>query len=228
MGLGEVRLAVWRDDLCAAGHYSWLLMEIGGRFHGRGEVADGGDESVAAGGNRGGTVKRSPACTWAPGGMPIRCSSPLSGASFWATVELPTDQWPLRGAGPWTCKTAAKYRLFALPGTKPAKPGLIALPEAARRWKRKLRMPIAAFGSFVAAVPPPLGIGSLELEDGSIVKGFTCEEYAVAGRGISPPSVPGGIIWPNAVSHDPKGRREDGSLASCAPFESRSIGLLLS
>ena len=39
----------------------------------------------------------------------------------------------------------------------------------------------AAFGAFVAAVPPPLCIGNLDLEDGTRVRGFLCEGYATAG-----------------------------------------------
>ena len=38
---------------------------------------------------------------------------------------------------------------------------------------------LEAFGAFVAEVPPPLAIGSVELEDGSVVKGFICEGHAV-------------------------------------------------
>ena len=38
-----------------------------------------------------------------------------------------------------------------------------------------------AFGSFVAEIPPPMGVGNLELADGSIVKGFICEPYALEG-----------------------------------------------
>jgi len=38
-----------------------------------------------------------------------------------------------------------------------------------------------AFGAFVAQIPAPLGIGTLELEDGESVKGFLCEAYAVRG-----------------------------------------------
>jgi len=38
-----------------------------------------------------------------------------------------------------------------------------------------------AFGSFVDGIPPPMGIGNLELTDGSIVKGFICEPYALRG-----------------------------------------------
>ncbi|HIE9393820.1 TPA: allophanate hydrolase-related protein, partial [Klebsiella pneumoniae] len=37
------------------------------------------------------------------------------------------------------------------------------------------QMPLRHFGSFVAAVPPPLGIGTVELADGRLVKGFICE-----------------------------------------------------
>ena len=42
-------------------------------------------------------------------------------------------------------------------------------------------MPLEAYGSFVALVPPPLGIGTLRLADGSRVQGFLCEAEAAAG-----------------------------------------------
>ncbi len=38
-----------------------------------------------------------------------------------------------------------------------------------------------AFGSFVALIPAPLGIGTLKLEDGRSVKGFLAESYATEG-----------------------------------------------
>jgi allophanate hydrolase len=42
------------------------------------------------------------------------------------------------------------------------------------------------FGRFVAAVPPPLSIGSVQLADGRTVKGFLVEAEAVNGaRDIS-------------------------------------------
>jgi len=44
----------------------------------------------------------------------------------------------------------------------------------------------SAFGRFVAAVPPPLSIGTLELADGRGVKGFLVEAEAIMGaRDIS-------------------------------------------
>ena len=41
-------------------------------------------------------------------------------------------------------------------------------------------LPASGFGSFVAAIPAPLGIGTVELADGSSVQGFVCEAYAVS------------------------------------------------
>jgi allophanate hydrolase len=42
-------------------------------------------------------------------------------------------------------------------------------------------VPAQAFGSFVAAIPAPLGIGTVTLEDGEQVKGFLCEARATQG-----------------------------------------------
>ncbi len=81
-----------------------------------------------------------------------------------------------------TCRTAPGYRLYALEGTRPAKPGLVRDEEfegpgiEVEVWV----MPIDQFGSFVAEVPPPLGIGSATLQNGDSVKCFLCEPYAVS------------------------------------------------
>jgi allophanate hydrolase len=82
----------------------------------------------------------------------------------------------------WSGDTAANYRLYALPGTNPLKPGLVRVSDrgaavAVEVWE----LTSAAFGSFVAAVPPPLCIGSLTLTNGETVKGFLCESVAVDG-----------------------------------------------
>jgi allophanate hydrolase len=78
--------------------------------------------------------------------------------------------------------TAPHYRLFALPNTTPPKPGLLRVSEggaaiAVEVWD----VPIAAVGSFLALIPAPLGLGSLELADGHHVHGFVCEAHALAG-----------------------------------------------
>jgi len=78
--------------------------------------------------------------------------------------------------------TSAHYRLFALPGTTPPKPGLQrrpgqGAPIAVEVW----RVPMEQVGSFLALVPAPLGLGSLELIDGRWVHGFICEGHALEG-----------------------------------------------
>ena len=80
-----------------------------------------------------------------------------------------------------TTKTAPGYRLYALADTTPPKPGLVRAPgfDGPGIEVEVWAVPTPAFGGFVAAVPAPLGIGSVELADGSTVKGFVCEPFAV-------------------------------------------------
>lgn len=81
-----------------------------------------------------------------------------------------------------TTYTADCYRLFALPNTTPPKPGLIRTEGAGAEIIVELwDVPLHSFGSFVALIPAPLGIGTLTLNDGRTVKGFICEGAAVEG-----------------------------------------------
>jgi len=80
--------------------------------------------------------------------------------------------------------TSPAYRLHALPGTVPPKPGLRRVAEGEEGTAIALEVwavPLAQVGSFLALIPPPLGLGSVELADGSWVKGFICEGHALAG-----------------------------------------------
>jgi allophanate hydrolase len=56
-------------------------------------------------------------------------------------------------------------------------------------------IPIARFGEIVAEVPAPLGIGNLQLEDGTWVKGFICENYAINDALTSVIWVAGELIY---------------------------------
>jgi allophanate hydrolase len=81
-----------------------------------------------------------------------------------------------------TTRTAPGYRFYALAGTQPAKPGLMRDDSGAGLIEVEVwEMSTGAFGSFAALVPQPLGIGTLRLEDGSLVKGFICEAAGLAG-----------------------------------------------
>jgi allophanate hydrolase len=80
-----------------------------------------------------------------------------------------------------TCRSASRYRFMAFLDLKPPRPGL--LRDDARPGSVDLEifdMPVEGFGRLVASVAPPLAIGSVELADGEIVKGFLCESFAAA------------------------------------------------
>jgi allophanate hydrolase len=98
--------------------------------------------------------------------------------------ELLNSQLTERGARlQKTCRTATDYRLYALAGSVPPKPGLIR--------DRNFRgpgievevwaMPEGRFGGFVAAIPPPLRIGTVTLDNGAAVECFLCEPDALSG-----------------------------------------------
>ncbi|MFZ5654500.1 MAG: allophanate hydrolase [Pseudomonadota bacterium] len=77
--------------------------------------------------------------------------------------------------------TAAAYRLYALAGFEPPRPGLVREPGGGAIEVEVWRLPLAAVGGFLAGVPAPLAIGTVELADGRSVKGFLCEAAALAG-----------------------------------------------
>jgi allophanate hydrolase len=84
--------------------------------------------------------------------------------------------------------TASDYRLYALTGTKPPKPGLLRI-DSGKGTSIEIEiwaLPVEAFGRFVDAVPAPLSIGTISLSDGRSVKGFLVEAAATVGaRDIS-------------------------------------------
>ena len=83
--------------------------------------------------------------------------------------------------------TAPDYRLYVL-DTTPPKPGMLRV-EAGKGSPIELEvwaLSASAFGKFVAAIPPPLSIGTIRLADGRGVKGFLAEPSALSdARDIS-------------------------------------------
>ena len=149
----------------------WQLADLGQRFHHATGLAQGAT------------------------GQALQEPQPLAGLAKCSSVKIAVVGAHLSGMplnGQLTergarllhaAETTPDYRLYALPGTTPPKPGLLRVapdtgtPIALEVWD----MPLAQYGSFVAAIPPPLGIGTLTLADGSAVQGFVCEALAVAG-----------------------------------------------
>ena len=128
-------------------------------------------------------------------GQPLPAPQPIPGLAPEPTVQVAVvgahlsgmplnSQLTERGARLLRAThTAPDYRFFALPGTTPPKPGLLRVPAgtggaiALEIWE----MPTQHYGSFVALIPPPLGIGTLALADGGTVQGFVCEALATEG-----------------------------------------------
>ena len=77
--------------------------------------------------------------------------------------------------------TAPTYRLYAMADSVPPKPALVHSADGAAIAVEVYELGLAEFGSFVAEVPPPLAIGTVELADGSSVKGFVAEPRALTG-----------------------------------------------
>ncbi|ABB74247.1 allophanate hydrolase [Nitrosospira multiformis ATCC 25196] len=85
--------------------------------------------------------------------------------------------------------TSPDYKFYALPGIPPLRPGLVRVDKNERGAAIEVEvweLPASEFGSFVAGIPAPLGIGTITLAGGESVQGFLCEGYAVGdARDIS-------------------------------------------
>ncbi len=76
-------------------------------------------------------------------------------------------------------RSAPIYRFYALRGGPPFRPGMVRVVEGGTSIEVEIwSVPIREYGSFVAGIPSPLGIGTVELENGTSVQGFVCEAIA--------------------------------------------------
>lgn len=129
--------------------------------------------------------------------LPVEGSRPSTTRASEASVDvlvcgahldgLPLN-WQLRERGAslqLLTQTSRHYRFYALPGGPPLRPALVRVNESENDgvaieveiW----RMPKENFGSFVAEIPAPLGIGQVEIEDGRWLSGFICDQWGLAG-----------------------------------------------
>ena len=118
---------------------------------------------------------------------------PVGGSAEDGTIELVVvgahlSGMPLNGqlkaAGARFCRsarTAPSYKLYELAGQTPPKPGLVRVGSGGAAIEIEVwRLCADAFGRFVAAIPPPLGIGTIELDDGTSAKGFLAETVGLS------------------------------------------------
>lgn len=78
--------------------------------------------------------------------------------------------------------TTPCYRFYKLPNFVPPRPGLVRVTEGGARIEVEVwELPLSNYGAFVAAIPAPLGIGTLDLVGHDPAQGFLCETYATVG-----------------------------------------------
>lgn len=148
-----------------------LLAALGARLHERAGVKLGATSQVV----------RSAAATM-EAAPPDWIEIVLVGAHM-SGMALNHEVTALGGRFVRAARTSASYRLFALPGGPPQRPGMLRVsdgdghPIEVEVWA----LPADGFGRFVSAIPSPLGIGSVSLADGAQPKGFLVEALATTG-----------------------------------------------
>jgi len=153
----------------APGGHDWALLEFAGQWQ--------RSRALTIGANLRALRMEDTAIAGMPSdSMPLAVvGAHLSGMPLhWQLVDIGAR---LRAA---TC-TAAKYRLYALLNAVPPKPGLVRSDDGAQIAVEVYDVPIAAIGRFLAGIPAPLGLGRVELHDGTWVTGFICEPRALQG-----------------------------------------------
>ncbi|AXJ10252.1 allophanate hydrolase [Arthrobacter sp. PM3] len=76
-------------------------------------------------------------------------------------------------------RTAPRYRMVSL-DTQPPKPGVYRSDDGAELVAERWLLSEAALGKFLAALPEPMLLGSVRLNDGSSAVGFACDAVAAA------------------------------------------------
>ncbi|WP_298984434.1 allophanate hydrolase [uncultured Roseibium sp.] len=80
-----------------------------------------------------------------------------------------------------SAETSDAYSLFALAGGPPKRPGLVRGPagSGAAIELEVWALPATEVGGFLAGIPAPLGLGTVDLSDSTSVTGFICEAAGV-------------------------------------------------
>lgn len=182
---GDAKGLPWGITLAAPAFRDVPLLRLADRFH-RSQTFNLGGTSIP--------VHQSPAIAigavpdgFASGTLRVAvCGAHLSG--------LPLNhQLTSRGARLLqTVQSAPVYHFYELAGGPVKRPGMVQVAEGGVAVEMEIwELPSTEFGSFVAGIPAPLGIGKVRLHDGSDVCGFICEAYAVE-RGSTDISAWGG------------------------------------
>ncbi|WP_313055224.1 allophanate hydrolase, partial [Pseudomonas lopnurensis] len=79
-------------------------------------------------------------------------------------------------------QSSPDYRLYALAGGPPLRPGMVRVAEGGTAIEVEVwEIPGSELGSFLTGIPAPLGLGKVQLADGRWETGFICEPYGLEG-----------------------------------------------
>lgn len=81
------------------------------------------------------------------------------------------------------CRSSSAYRMYAITDAqRRTKPGMIKVRDGSGTsiYLELFKLPTENVGRFLEQIPPPLGLGTVDLEDGGCVKGFICEGYVAS------------------------------------------------
>ena len=78
--------------------------------------------------------------------------------------------------------TAPQYRLFVLPETPPAKPGMIRAEDGGSIEIEVWQLGASALGALIASAPPPLVIGSVQTRQRRMDHGISLRGNRPEGR----------------------------------------------
>jgi allophanate hydrolase len=125
-------------------------------------------------------------------GHPLPLKPVVPHASFESTIEVVVCgahlqgqplNWQLTERGGQLIETthsSPQYQLYALADGK--RPAMVRNETKGTAIEVEVwSLPHFNFGSFVAGIPAPLGIGKIELADGRWLCGFICDEFGLAG-----------------------------------------------
>jgi allophanate hydrolase len=116
-----------------------------------------------------------------PDGATARTAFVVVGAHL-SGLPLSGDLLAAGGRLEAAVRTSAGYRLYALRGTIPPKPGLRPTTAGGAHIHAEVwSLPPPAFERLVAGIPPPLGMGRVTLEDGRELPGFVCDAAGIEG-----------------------------------------------
>lgn len=93
--------------------------------------------------------------------------------------------WQLRQRGGrllQATRSSPHYKLYALAGGPPLRPGMLRVTEGGAAIEVELwEIPSSELGSFLGGIPAPLGLGKVQLADGRWETGFICEPCGLQG-----------------------------------------------